>query len=212
METEYQRLHRVYIDSPEWKARRKLYFEAHPERCAACGLTSQIHLHHRTYARMGKEKDKDLVPLCSIHHGLVHDRHKANGGTLSEATNHVIAHINPREITKLPPTVYKPAKKKRAPKTPKPKSSPLTPEEKAAKKAHKKAARQLQREQNLAKGLTAKGYPIDRHQREPAKQGDIIQCLEDMEKKGIPKRFYGIPLVLTSKDTLTEAQRRRKNF
>lgn len=37
-----------------------------------CGETERIHLHHKTYERIGEELLTDLVPLCPNCHTLVH--------------------------------------------------------------------------------------------------------------------------------------------
>lgn len=33
-----------------------------------CGTTKNIHTHHKTYKRLGKETAHDLVLLCATHH------------------------------------------------------------------------------------------------------------------------------------------------
>jgi hypothetical protein len=37
-------------------------------RCAACGSTDKIQVHHLTYARIFNENMEDLLPLCDLHH------------------------------------------------------------------------------------------------------------------------------------------------
>lgn len=63
----------TYIVSPEWLYRKQEYYKSHKKECRTCGsLDRQIHLHHRTYARVYKEDDADLVPLCSECHSSLH--------------------------------------------------------------------------------------------------------------------------------------------
>ena len=40
--------------------------------CAVCGYPA-VELHHLVYANFGSERDKDLVPLCRLHHQGLHD-------------------------------------------------------------------------------------------------------------------------------------------
>lgn len=72
--TEY----REYISSPEWQARRKEFLLSYPE-CNRCSLPKwlaviaydqDLHVHHRSYTRVGHEKDEDLEPLCKRCHEI----------------------------------------------------------------------------------------------------------------------------------------------
>lgn len=82
-----------YINSDAWSERRAAFFEHHPRRCRSCGTGKQIHLHHTTYQRLGREEDEDLVPLCEHHHRVVHRLHAARRSQLSlrQVTAMVIA-------------------------------------------------------------------------------------------------------------------------
>lgn len=64
--------YRAYCLSPWWRLRRERYFKRNPRRCWVCGTRKDIHLHHRSYVRLGKEKDSDLLPLCRTHHRGLH--------------------------------------------------------------------------------------------------------------------------------------------
>ncbi|HEY5845631.1 MAG TPA: HNH endonuclease signature motif containing protein [Nakamurella sp.] len=70
-----QQRHREYIDSPVWKRRRARYLASHYPKCAACGTSYGIEVHHRTYdnAFQGQELDADLVAVCRDHHQRAHD-------------------------------------------------------------------------------------------------------------------------------------------
>jgi 5-methylcytosine-specific restriction endonuclease McrA len=65
--------YRAYLLSGVWKKRRERYFRTHARACWICGTSKAIHLHHANYERIGgKERDADLVPLCSSHHRGLH--------------------------------------------------------------------------------------------------------------------------------------------
>ena len=61
-----------YIKSDEWAARRRKYYATHKRECRACGSKKNLNLHHKTYARLGNEKDIDLVVLCRTCHNSLH--------------------------------------------------------------------------------------------------------------------------------------------
>jgi 5-methylcytosine-specific restriction endonuclease McrA len=61
-----------YMQSDKWKHRRSKYFETHERKCRACSSTARIQLHHKTYVRLEKERDQDLVALCWRCHNSLH--------------------------------------------------------------------------------------------------------------------------------------------
>ena len=69
--------YRKYINSDLWKTKREEALAHHGHRCASCGTTKNIQVHHISYLRLshngpGKETMEDLIPLCGRHHQLVH--------------------------------------------------------------------------------------------------------------------------------------------
>jgi 5-methylcytosine-specific restriction endonuclease McrA len=62
-----------YLQSPEWQARRRSAFERAGFECTLCPENRALEVHHKTYARIGNERDEDLVVLCywchRKHHG-----------------------------------------------------------------------------------------------------------------------------------------------
>ena len=52
-----------YIVSDLWFAKRKEIISQRGSKCEICGSTKKIHVHHKTYARMGNEKPEDLQPF-----------------------------------------------------------------------------------------------------------------------------------------------------
>lgn len=83
--------YREYMASPQWRARKTLYFATRERRCLGCEATEDIHLHHHTYVRLGAERDADLVPVCGACHRLIHRHHAASGLDLTTATFAVLA-------------------------------------------------------------------------------------------------------------------------
>lgn len=82
-----------YITSAHWDARKSAYFNKFEKRCRACGSRNDMQLHHASYKRMGRELDADLVPLCQTCHSLVHQYHRDVGGSLVDATDHVVSRL-----------------------------------------------------------------------------------------------------------------------
>lgn len=88
----------TYIASPEWASRRLVYYQHHPRTCAACDVNyGLIHLHHKTYERLGSERDSDLVTLCDKCHRSVHEAQRRSqasgrGRTLWTITERFVLH------------------------------------------------------------------------------------------------------------------------
>lgn len=64
-----------YINSPHWVALKK-QFESHNTKCAACGTTKDLDIHHLSYERVTCEKEEDLVRLCREDHYACHYLYK----------------------------------------------------------------------------------------------------------------------------------------
>lgn len=64
-----------YLASPRWQMIRAVYW-MHPETAKSCicgeDNPRRLHLHHRTYTRVGSEDLTDLRPLCATCHRDVH--------------------------------------------------------------------------------------------------------------------------------------------
>jgi 5-methylcytosine-specific restriction endonuclease McrA len=57
-----------------WTRRREVYWSEHERRCARCGSTDDVQLHHSSYRwPLGEEPDEALVPLCRPCHRRVHE-------------------------------------------------------------------------------------------------------------------------------------------
>jgi hypothetical protein len=64
----------TYIQSARWAHLRDLALEHYGEACLLCGATYDIHVHHRTYDRLGKERLADLTVLCKDCHAKHHGK------------------------------------------------------------------------------------------------------------------------------------------
>lgn len=62
-----------YIRSSAWHrspARQKALTNA-AGHCRLCHASARLEVHHSTYKRLGRERDNDLIALCSeCHHGV----------------------------------------------------------------------------------------------------------------------------------------------
>lgn len=68
-----------YLRSAEWKERRAYMVGRALNRCELCSTPggpngAGLHVHHRTYVRLGREFDADLIVLCEACHHDHHDR------------------------------------------------------------------------------------------------------------------------------------------
>lgn len=64
-----------YIQSEEWTEKSRAEREKNPN-CSLCNRKGVLHVHHRTYVRLGSEKDGDLVVLCEDCHKMFHKYYK----------------------------------------------------------------------------------------------------------------------------------------
>jgi 5-methylcytosine-specific restriction endonuclease McrA len=67
-----------YINSSAWASRRKAFLRQQGARCQGCDTPRAelpehcLHVHHRTYVRLGHELPEDLAALCLECHKKVH--------------------------------------------------------------------------------------------------------------------------------------------
>jgi hypothetical protein len=64
--------HSEYLNSPEWKARRRLVLERDGGKCQGCLSSKATEVHHLTYKRWRNELMLDLVSLCEPCHDAIH--------------------------------------------------------------------------------------------------------------------------------------------
>lgn len=84
-----QREYAAYIASPTWTATRGKALAHHGTQCYACSGHKSLQVHHKNYARIGREKMSDLVVLCNGCHKAAHKAIKARKTTLKNAHKYV---------------------------------------------------------------------------------------------------------------------------
>ena len=66
-----------YLTSPEWMVTRARMIEKAGRRCRVCNNGDEtLDVHHRTYERLGEERDEDLTVLCQDCHRIFHENGK----------------------------------------------------------------------------------------------------------------------------------------
>jgi hypothetical protein len=61
-----------YLESPEWRARRKLVLRRAGGICEGCLERRATQVHHRTYEHVGDELCFELIAICDQCHDRVH--------------------------------------------------------------------------------------------------------------------------------------------
>lgn len=74
------------ITSKRWRQLRERFMSQHDSKCRRCGWqktnwdkSRTLDLHHRTYERIGKERDEDLELICSVCHAKADKERAAQG-------------------------------------------------------------------------------------------------------------------------------------
>ncbi|MFZ0977402.1 MAG: hypothetical protein WAN22_34620 [Solirubrobacteraceae bacterium] len=57
-------LYVLYLHSPLWRLRRRIWILRAGGRCQHCGSRRRLTIHHRTYQRLGHERRADVTVLC----------------------------------------------------------------------------------------------------------------------------------------------------
>lgn len=68
----FREKYQAYLQTAAWKRIRRLVLERDQHRCTACGSAEALHVHHRTYVRIGREELGDLLTLCEGCHFSFH--------------------------------------------------------------------------------------------------------------------------------------------
>lgn len=66
-----------YLQNKWWRSRRKEYWKNYDMICFCCHHKARD-IHHITYKNIGREKDKDLIPVCRFCHLEIHKLIKQN--------------------------------------------------------------------------------------------------------------------------------------
>lgn len=64
--------YQAYLLTDEWKERRDEVLTWALHRCQVCNSGPPLHVHHRTYERVGDEDMSDLTVLCQECHERFH--------------------------------------------------------------------------------------------------------------------------------------------
>lgn len=86
----------VYMQSSAWQRKRISALNLYGHWCAVCSATTKLHVHHRTYVRLGRERLADLAILCERCHARLHDYANRSGFTIEEASEEVLSDAGPR--------------------------------------------------------------------------------------------------------------------
>jgi 5-methylcytosine-specific restriction endonuclease McrA len=69
--------YREVVNSSRWKKLRQKFIERQDSKCLRCGWckvawdkSRNLELHHKTYDRLGEERESDLELVCSVCHEL----------------------------------------------------------------------------------------------------------------------------------------------
>ena len=64
-----------FMASEDWRDIRTVMLDIYNHKCAECGATEDLHVHHLTYERFGgDERTTDLEVLCKTCHEKAHGR------------------------------------------------------------------------------------------------------------------------------------------
>lgn len=77
--------YRAYLLTRVWRERRDKAIKAAGGRCQLCNSEKYLNVHHRTYARLGKELPNDLTVLCRACHEHFHGITGGGARRLSKA-------------------------------------------------------------------------------------------------------------------------------
>jgi len=75
---EWRDRYEKYLQSPEWKAKRRLVFKRCGGVCEGCGEIRATEVHHLTYEHLGNELLWELAAACRDCHERVHENSIAN--------------------------------------------------------------------------------------------------------------------------------------
>jgi hypothetical protein len=64
--------YQAYLRTPQWAERRARALKKAKNKCSMCSSKKNLECHHRTYERIGQERDEDLLIICSVCHGAHH--------------------------------------------------------------------------------------------------------------------------------------------
>jgi len=84
-----------YLKTAHWQRVRALALEQAGHVCDLCGHDDRLEVHHRTYERVGMERQSDLIVLCYDCH---RDFHRAILLRAIRATEHAPLAVTVKEV------------------------------------------------------------------------------------------------------------------
>lgn len=83
-----------YLHSKTWQQSKARFLKVLKSRnqipkCKICSSTENLHLHHKSYKRLGKERKGDLCFLCADCHAVVHELCNHTGLNWYNAPGHL---------------------------------------------------------------------------------------------------------------------------
>ena len=66
--------YKEYIVSNTWRNKRKRILKRAKGICERCKVVKAKQVHHKHYKTLYNERDKDLIALCGICHGTIHNK------------------------------------------------------------------------------------------------------------------------------------------
>ena len=61
-----------YLKSKEWFAKTEIVRQRNGGLCEVCCIRMGNHVHHRHYKTLYRETGKELLHVCDVCHGLIH--------------------------------------------------------------------------------------------------------------------------------------------
>ncbi|AXH68949.1 HNH endonuclease [Streptomyces phage SparkleGoddess] len=92
---EYKR----YIESDRWKLVCARYWAVYGKKCQACGSRKNLHVHHNTYERFGREVLRDLTGVCQPCHREIHRLHRRDRRKSLRSVT--LSFVNAKKIRRL---------------------------------------------------------------------------------------------------------------
>ena len=101
--------HNEYLLSPHWRSFRREHLS--PE-CVKCQSPRNLHLHHKTYVRKGRERASDVVTLCERCHSRLHQLQRDKKLSVQQASKRFLGDLGRvRKKPRAEPQVQGPSKK-----------------------------------------------------------------------------------------------------
>lgn len=92
--------YRKYLKSKKWAIRRFKIFKRDDFECRICGSKKIIQVHHRTYERLKKERDEDLITVCKTCHDKITFHNNGHRRTQSEREDFLNGMLQRVELVK----------------------------------------------------------------------------------------------------------------